>query len=193
MFPLNSRTVEFYEDRRRAPTSLYSKYERAEEVWTMWHTGSVAHLNDILSKTRITRLILMDPRADNKCLDIIADWHRRESIRKHKYSEPDYKTLRDDISNDIIRTTAEALKLDGLEVKWFSGFLANTISIVNPHTADQWIYVETLFPYIEPEARCGFVVKPKEYPDLFRRLSDLYETMWHDAENFIPSEKDCSR
>jgi len=71
-----------------------------------------------------------------------------------------------------------------IDVRWFNGYLGDSLLIVNPHDAKKngWVRIEIASLFSQGDDRPSIIVKEKQYPTLFRVLVNNYKSTFNKAE-----------
>jgi hypothetical protein len=163
-------TVEFYPQRRRT-TEYGQDLAEASRVSVLWNTGAILLYGGGVLPARFTaikRLLL--PHPDRK---------KNPAFVPLVEAADDEGDLVDRIKGiaDKIREVTRAAQKSDVEVKWWPGLTGNGLTI-----ADEWILVEQFMPFLKPDHRPSYRIEKSKHPDLYYRLCDAYDRMWHDSE-----------
>lgn len=119
----NKKLTRLYENRADLP-SLADDFEKAEEIWVSWRVGTVAKTfsQEIWANTRFTRLLIHHPKPAKG---------EPHYLKAHVLGFPN-RTL-NELSEDIYSATRQAPS--HIDVRWFNGYLGDSLLIVNPHSS----------------------------------------------------------
>lgn len=157
--------VEFYDSREalEKQRTLREQLESAKEVWGFWRTGTEVYVTQTIQSGRIKRLILPHPQGQG--VELMAD-----ALGKKK----------EDFAAEIIKLTKEAIEAR-VSVRWFEGWVGNTLMIGNPHSENAWIHVETFFPFSVSKDWPAFRVERQKLQRLFSTLLGSYQQIWDES------------
>ncbi|MBI4006862.1 MAG: hypothetical protein HY356_09340 [Gammaproteobacteria bacterium] len=159
----NNSIIEVFE--HRPSFSLESELGESNEVWFAWHTGSVKFAEgDLLKRPRKIRMVLTHPKS-----------HALSEVAKVG------KVSVEHIAPGIYALT-EAVKAVGGSVKWFDGFVANSIIISDPEKPSAgWARIEMLLPFGDPASRPSIRVRASTNPELFARVKNTFEALYNNS------------
>lgn len=168
----NVKLTRLYENRDDLPSRI-SDYEGAEEVWVLWRIGTTAKTlpQEIWGNTHFTRLLMHHPKPNS------GPYY----LKAHVMGFPNL-TL-NTLCQDIYTATSQAPK--HIDVRWFNGYLGDSVLIVNPNSTkkDGWIRIEVTTACSQGDDRPSILVKEKQYPKLFRTLVKNYEAVFEKGES----------
>jgi hypothetical protein len=162
----------FYENRGSLPP-LLDDFAQAEEVWVSWRVATSAKMlsRDIWNNTHFTRLLIHHPNPTKDEPDY---------LKAHVLGFPNRNI--DEFRTDIYSATRQAPK--HIDVRWFNGYLGDSLLIFNPKSARQkgWIRIEITTASSQANDRPSIRVNEKQYPKLFKNLVDNYESTFKKGE-----------
>lgn len=158
---------------------LVKDLERVEEFWVLWRVGTSAKLfrQAIWDNRKFKRLLIHHPKPKKG---------QPYYLEAHMLGFP-RQTLKE-ACEDIYSATRQAPK--HIEVKWFNGYLGDSLLIVNPHSKSRngWIRIEIVTPCSQGMDRPSIRIDEKKYPQLFRNIINNYEHTFDDLAVRPPSE-----
>jgi len=161
-----------YENRASLPP-FAAECEKAKEIWMQWRVGSTAkNLSaELWNNPHFTRLLIQHPKPTKG---------KPYYLEAHMLSFPTLALK--GMCEDIYTATRQAPK--HIDVRWFNGYLGDSLLIVNPHDAKKngWVRIEIASPFSQGDDRPSIIVKEKQYPTLFRILVNNYKSTFDKAE-----------
>ena len=171
-FRANGKVAHLYENRSELPP-LTDSVAKAEEVWVSWRVGSVAKTlpQELWNNVHFKRMLLHHPNPAKG---------EPHYLKAHVLGFPN-RTLKE-LCEDIFSATRQAP--EHIDVRWFNGYLGDSLLIVNPHHPKKkgWIRVELTTAASQAADRPSVRITEKHYPHLFRTLVTYYEQAFEKAE-----------
>ncbi len=159
-------STEFYA--YRPPFDWYrNQLASAKTSWVVWNAGGIAVDYEIFRGPHPNRVILPLPDPDaNPMIQYVAAAGNMTS---------------DDLVHEIRKTTKKA-KAVGVEVRWWTGWLGNVVTIGDPDSPSAWVLVETLIPFAPADQRPLYRIERSQHPKLYDWVIHAYEEMWEASE-----------
>ena len=166
--------IEFYDSRQQLQTlrPLMSQIKSAQVIWAFWRTGTEVYVTSAVKHGSIKRIILPNPSSPN--LEAIARATDKE---------------KSDFAAEVIKLTKESISAN-VAVRWYSGWIGNTLMIGDPDADDAWAHVETLFPYSTGKEWPSFRVKRTKQRQLFDMLKTVYQQLWDNSR--VPTSEELN-
>lgn len=147
---------------RKELPPLVDSYKHYDDVYGVWQTGTGAKNGFLFEKTgKPTRLVLLDPR----------DKPLIERMAKEHHSTVEELTA-------TIKAATDRARKAGVEVKWYAGYIPETISIINPALHDARAFVEFPTPGISTQERPHMIIERAKAEGLYLSYANKFEEYW---------------
>ncbi len=153
-----SAKVTFYPGLETLPV-LIAQLKSVRNAWVAWPAMIEEAARSRLMEVPIDRLLLLDPQS---CfLPAFAAAYDAPAI---KFAEG-------------IRDATRSADYAHISVRWFDGPIFSVI-LADPRDEMGWARIEIPIPYHPSKARPSLRFGKRDYPGLFRVLTDAYNGMW---------------
>jgi len=150
--------VTFYPGRETLPV-LLAQLKSVRNAWVAWPAMIEEAARSRLMEVPIDRMLLLDPQS---CfLPAFAAAYDATAI---KFAEG-------------IRDVTRSADYAHISVRWFDGPMFSLI-LADPRDETGWARIEIPIPYHPSKARPSLRFGKRDYPGLYRVLTDAYNAMW---------------
>ena len=132
----------------------------ARSIWAAWLVGGTASQNNPFAAGHFDRVVLLNPIG--KTVEAIAKSMGKEL---HELTGPIEALKRDAVNRKI-------------PLRLYDGLSYSLITIGDPASDSGWAIVEPFLVGIEADQRCGFIVRRKDNPELFKKAYDSFLAIW---------------